>query len=268
MAAVRRPGRAPIAPCTGRCDRPSLSERTGLDSAHRLTRRIERTQVPSRPAGRGPVRGRQQAVRRRHRGRRRRSRGPRRRVLLAARAVRFGQDHVPPADRGLRDADRGPCAAARRGRQPEGTVPARREHGVPGLRAVPAHVGRRQRRVRDDGEARAEVRTTRARRRSVGSRPARRDGEASSVGALRRPAPARRPRARAREPAARAAARRAARRARPEAAAGDADRAEEHAAGGRDHLPVRDARPGRGAHDERPHRGVQQRPYRAGRHAR
>ena len=48
--------------------------------------------------------------------------------------------------------------------------------------------------------------------------------------ALGRPAPARRAGARARQPPARAAARRAARRARPQAAPGDADRAQAHPA--------------------------------------
>ena len=86
--------------------------------------------------------------------------------------------------------------------------------------------------------------------------------------AVRRPAPAGRPRARAREPAAGPAARRAARRARPEAPRGDADRAQGDPAGGRDHVHLRDPRPGGGAHDERPPRRVQRGPDRAGRHAR
>ena len=83
--------------------------------------------------------------------------------------------------------------------------------------------------------------------------------------ALGRPAPARRARPRARQPAPRAAARRAARRARPQAPRGDADRAQGHPAAGRHHLHLRDPRPGGGAHDERPARGVQPRPDRAGR---
>ena len=86
--------------------------------------------------------------------------------------------------------------------------------------------------------------------------------------ALRRPAPAGRPRPGARQPAPRPAPRRAARRPRPEAPRGDADRAEGDPAGGRDHVHLRDPRPGGGAHDERPPRGLQPRPDRAGRHAR
>ena len=75
--------------------------------------------------------------------------------------------------------------------------------------------------------------------------------------AVGRPAPARRARPRARQPAARAAARRAARRARPQAPRGDADRAQGDPAAGRDHLHLRDPRPGGGAHDERPPGGLQ-----------
>ncbi len=67
--------------------------------------------------------------------------------------------------------------------------------------------------------------------------------------------------------AARAAARRAARRARPEAARGDADRAQESAAPARHHVRLRDARPGRGAVDGGSRRRVQPRPDRAAGHA-
>ena len=93
-------------------------------------------------------------------------------------------------------------------------------------------------------------------------------GEPQAVAALGRAAPARRARPGDRQPAAGAAARRAARRARPQAPPGDADRAQADPAGGRDHVRLRDARPGRGADDERPDRGVQPGPDRAGRAAR
>ena len=83
--------------------------------------------------------------------------------------------------------------------------------------------------------------------------------------ALRRSAAAGRARPRARELPERAAARRAARRARPEAAPGDAARAQAHPARGRHHVRVRDPRPGRGAHDERPDRGDERGPGRADR---
>ena len=83
----------------------------------------------------------------------------------------------------------------------------------------------------------------------------------------RRPAAARRARARAREPSGRAAARRAARRARPEAAQGDAARAEGPAAAHRHDVRLRHPRPGRGDDDERPHRRDERRRGRAARDA-
>ena len=115
-------------------------------------------------------------------------------------------------------------------------------------------VGRRDRRAQADRRARDGAA---ARVRAAQAGPA-----------LRRPAPARRARARDRQPAGGAAPRRAARRARPEAPPGDADRAEADPAGGRDHVHLRHARPGGGADDERPRRRLQRRPDRADRHAR
>ncbi len=103
---------------------------------------------------------------------------------------------------------------------------------------------------------------------ALAARPARRLRAAQAGAAVRRPAPARRARARHRQLAPRPAARRAARRARPEAARADAGRAEGDPAGPRHHLPLRHARPGRGADDERPDRRLQRGPDRAGRHAR
>ena len=91
---------------------------------------------------------------------------------------------------------------------------------------------------------------------------------APAAPALRRPAAARRARPGAGQPAQGAAARRAARRPRPQAAPRDADRAQADPARGRHHLRLRDPRPGGGADDERPDRGLQRRPHRAGRHAR
>ena len=89
-----------------------------------------------------------------------------------------------------------------------------------------------------------------------------------AVPALGRAAAARRAGAGARQPATRAAARRAARRARPQAPRGDADRAQGDPARGRDHVHLRDPRPGGGAHDERPPGRLQPRADRAGRRAR
>ena len=85
--------------------------------------------------------------------------------------------------------------------------------------------------------------------------------------ALRRPAPAGRARALDRQPPASPAARRAARRARPEAARADAGRAQADPARGPDHLRLRHPRPGGGADDVGPDRGLQRGPDRAGRQA-
>ncbi len=63
------------------------------------------------------------------------------------------------------------------------------------------------------------------------------------------------------------AARRTAGGAGPQAPPGDADRVESPAAGGRDHLHLRDPRPGGSLDDERPAGGLQSRPGRAGRTA-
>ncbi len=90
---------------------------------------------------------------------------------------------------------------------------------------------------------------------------------AQAGAALGRPAPARRARPRDRQRAGGAAARRAARRARPEAAPGDAARAQADPARGRDHLRLRHPRPGGGADDERPPGRDERRPDRAARHA-
>ena len=217
---------------------------------------------PSRPAGRGA-----QALRRRRGGGRDRPRDRRRRVLLDARPVRLGQDDDPADDRRLRAADRGPGHAPRRGREPARAVRARREHGLPGLRPVPAHDRRGQRGLRpDDPQGAAMPIADRQVADALRDGPARGLREAQAVAAVGRPAPAGRARPGARQPAAGAPPRRAARRARPQAARGDADRAEGDPAPGRDHVHLRDPRPGGGAHDERPGRGLQPRPDRAGRH--
>ena len=127
----------------------------------------------------------------------------------------------------------------------------------------------RERRVRAAGQARSPRAERRARAaealelvRLAGF------GRAQARPALRRPAPARRARARDRQPPAGAAARRAARRARPQAAPGDAGRAQAHPARGRHHVRLRHARPGGGADHERPPRRLQPGPDRAGRAAR
>ena len=89
-------------------------------------------------------------------------------------------------------------------------VPARRQHGVPGLRALPAHDGRRQRRLRPHGAPGREGRAEGPGRRGARDGAPARLREAKARPALGRPAPAGRARARAREPAEAAPARRAA----------------------------------------------------------
>ncbi len=218
-------------------------------------------------ARRRPARSGRQALRRRRRGRRRRSRRARRRVLLDARSVGLGQDDDAADDRRLRDADERPRPAPRRGRHEDAAVRPRREHGLPGLRPVPAHDRRRQRRLRPDGPQGPEARARHARHRGAAHGPPARVRGAQAEPAVGRPAPAGRARPRAGQPAARPAPRRAARRARPQAPRGDADRAEGHPAAGRHHVHLRDPRPGRGAHDERPPGRLQQGPDRADRRA-
>ena len=60
---------------------------------------------------------------------------------------------------GFREADRGDDRSRRRGRHRPAAVPPRRQHRLPGLRAVPAHDGRAERRVRAAGATRREVRS-------------------------------------------------------------------------------------------------------------
>lgn len=84
---------------------------------------------------------------------------------------------------------------------------------------------------------------------------------------VRWPATTHRPGPRAGQPAQGAAARRVAVGAGPEAAQGNADRAEAPAARDRDHLHLRHPRPGGSADHVRPHRGDEQGQGVAGRHA-
>ena len=126
----------------------------------------------------------------------------------------------------------------------------------------------RQRRVRPAGQEGAPGRAARARDGGAGRRcSSATSARGAADPALRRPAPAGRPGPGPGQPAQGAAARRAARRPRPQAAPRDAARAQADPARRRHHLRVRDARPGGGADDERPDRGLQRRPHRAGGHA-
>ena len=199
------------------------------------------------------------------RGRPRRPADRERRVLLDARPERLGQDDRAADDRRLRAAHRRPGPARRRGRHRPTPVRPRRQHGLPGLCAVPAHGRARQRRVRAAGQEGAQGPATRARDGRPGVGPARPVRRSAPDPALRRAAAAGGPGAGAGQPAHGAAPGRAPRRARPQAAPRDAARAQGAPARGRHHLRVRHARPGGGADDERPHRGLQRRTGGAGR---
>ncbi len=125
--------------------------------------------------------------------------------------------------------DAGMIELGRRRRRPACRRRARRQHRLPGLRALPAHERRARTSPTACGCKRRRASASVAKRVARG---ARRWCASPDVGArrpapaLRRPAPAGRARPGARQPPARAAARRAARRARPEAARADAGRAE------------------------------------------
>ena len=182
-------------------------------------------------------------------------RDARRRVLLDARPVGLRQDDDAAHDRRLRAADARArsCWTART--WPTRRRTAARQHGVPELRALPAPDRVRQRRLRpappEDAEARSQARASDEALELVQMDRLR---EAQAGPALRRPAAARRAGPRPGAEAGGAAAGRAARRPRREAAQAAADRAEGAPAAGRHHVHLRDARPGRGADDERPHR--------------
>ena len=186
--------------------------------------------------------------------------------------VGLGQDDDAARDRRLRAGRRRPGRAARRRRHRQRRRTSAPVNTVFQDYALFPHMSVLDNvayglRVKGVGQARAP-RAGRARRCEMVRLPG--VESAPPDPALGRPAPARRARARDRQPPARAAARRAARRARPEAAPGDADRAEVDPARAEraDHLRLRHPRPGRGADDERPHRGLLGRAHRAGRDAR
>ena len=135
------------------------------------------------------------------------------------------------------------------GRHVAAAVPAARQHRLPELRPVPAPDDLGERRVRPPPDGRQGLRDQEPRhghaqaRRAAGLREAQADPD------LGRPGAAGRARARAHQPARRAPPRRAAGRPRPQAAQADAGRAQAHPAGGRDHVHLRDPRPGGGDDD-------------------
>ena len=186
-------------------------------------------------------------------------------VLRPARAVRLRQDDDAPDDRRLRGADGRRDPARRTPRDGPAAVQARRQHRLPELRALPAPVDLRERRLRPAAARKSSGRSqgrVHEMLRLVGSEVRGRKPRP----ALRRPAAARRARARSSMPAA-PASRRAARRARPQAPEADAARAEAHPARARPHLRARHARSGGGDDDGRHDRRHERRPDRAARRA-
>ena len=144
----------------------------------------------------------------------------------------------------------------------------RHRHGVPELRALSAHEGRRQYELRPQ-----------ARRRAQGRDRATRVEEAAEIlgleelldrlpsGAFRRTAPARRHGPRHRPQSASVPVRRAAFQPRRQAARQDARRDQEAAPAARQDHDLRHPRPDRGHDHGRQDRGAERRPHRAGRHA-
>ena len=169
---------------------------------------------------------------------------------------------------GFEHADQRPHPARRPRRRRPAAVQAAGQHGLPELRAVPAHDRGPECRLRprDAGPGQGRDRRPGSPR---CSRLVRMEALASRAHqpALGRPAAARGAGAGAGAAARGAAARRAALGPRPQAPQGDADRAQAPAARHRHHLRLRHPRPGGGADHVRPHRGDEPGQGPAGRHA-
>ena len=214
--------------------------------------------APGDQSGRGPgrrrraARGPDQAVRRgRGRGRHR-PRHPLGRVLLHPGPVRVRQDHHPPPGGRLRGAHEWQHPARRRGRGPQAAAPAQREHRLPELRPLPVPVGGRQRRLRTALPEAGQGRVGPTGGCGPGAGPAGGVREAPPGPAVRRPAAAGGPGPGPGPQPVGPPARRAAGRPRRQAAADPAGRAQGPPGDGRDHLPLRDPRPGGGPDHVRP----------------
>ncbi len=89
---------------------------------------------------------------------------PRERILHPARPFGLRQDHASAPDRRLRFPDRGRNPPLWRGHRAAAALQAAGQHGVPELRALPAHDGCPEYRLRPRDAGQAEGRNRRARR--------------------------------------------------------------------------------------------------------
>ncbi len=169
-------------------------------------------------------------------------------------------DRRPRGDLGRHDPDRRP------GRQRPAAAQPQHLHGVPELRALPAHDGAREPRLRAEDRGPRGRRHRRAGHGGFRHPGARRPARPPAGEPVRRPAPARRHGSRHRPQSGRLPLRRAPVQPRRQAARADAGRDQAPAPEGQDHGGLRHPRPGRGDDARRPHRHHARRPDRAGRH--
>ena len=176
-----------------------------------------------------------------------------------------GKSTLLRAIAGLEPISSGRIDDQRQGRNPRGAGEPRRRHGVPELRALPAHDGSPEHGLRAQG-GRPPQRRDRGGRGARRRHPAhRRASRQAPQAALGRPEAARRHRPRDHPRAGGLPVRRAALQPRRRAALADAGRARPAARRARRHHGLRHPRPDRGNDHGRPHRGAERRPDRADR---
>ena len=185
----------------------------------------------------------------------------------AAGSLGLRQDHLPAHRRRTGDGERGAGGNRRARRDASAAGRARRRHGVPILRAVPASVGGREHSVRPEGATRGAGGAGAAAGPRGGDAGHRRVAGPQAVAGVRRPAAARGagPRHRRRGPGL-PDGRAAVEPGRP-VARRDAARDRRPAAPARPHHGLRHARSDRGDEHGRPGDRAAQRPARAGRAA-
>ena len=214
------------------------------------------------------TRRRQQGLRGRRAGGRQRLAGDRRRrVHGPGRPVRVRQDDDPAHGRRARGGHRRRDRDRRSRRDRPGPQGSRHRDGVPELRALPAHDGRAEPRLRAQAAQDAEGRDQAPRRRRRAHPRPRSAAQAQAGGALGRSAAARRDGPRDGARAARLPDGRAALEPRRQAARADARRARPAARPAQDDDRLRHARSGRGDDARRPRRGHARRRPAAVRHA-